>query len=944
MQKSEQKTEASRYKSTVFLPVTNFPMKGDLPVREPQIISKWKAENIYQKMVEKNSKGSNFTMPDGPPYANGAIHIGHALNKCLKDIVIKYKNMQGFQAVFIPGWDCHGLPIEHAVMKGLTDNKKTATDPEILQMCRAEAAKWVKEQGSQFERLGVLADWENPYMTMSPDYEAEEVREFARAYKSGLVYRGEKPVYWNWFLKTALAEAEVEYHMHRSPSVYVKFPITDDATLKKLGSPQGNVFSLIWTTTPWTLPANVAIAVNEDFDYGVFKVLSGNETYSPQGTEFFILAEKLKESFEKETGTQLSLLSTIKGSALEHTQARHPFYNRNSKIVLGHHVSLEAGTGNVHIAPGHGADDYKIGLKYQLPVLSPVGEDGTYTDEVPEYQGTHIFKANPLIIERMKSLNILVHHKDIEHSYPHCWRSKKPLIFRATPQWFIGLDLPSETGTLREKILHVISETQFFPAWGEARLKAMMENRPDWCLSRQRIWGVPIPVFYCQATGQPLADYNVMMRVADVIEKEGGIDAFYKHPAQDFIQDYKIPSDAPKGFGSQGFRHGKDILDVWFDSGICHAAVQKKRPGMQVPADVYLEGSDQHRGWFNTSLITSMVTNGKPPFKSLITHGFVNDSQGRKMSKSLGNTVVPKDVYSQNGAEILRLWSVYEDYGQDLTCGKEELTRVMETYRRLRNTMRYFLGVLPDFHFEKDQVAYDKMTHIDQWALHELNELISKMTEAYDKYEFYKVYHLLNSFFTVTMSATYLDILKDRLYTWKRDGLPRRSSQTAIYIICDNLMRMMAPVLSFLAEECYEHFPAGNGQKASSIFLLDFPKINAKWNRADLAKDFSELLKVRDETQKQLELLRNQKTIGASLEAHLVISAPGSTLAILKKYNQHLKEFFIVSRVDLVEGELLVKASKAEGDKCARCWVYSTELSQKEETLGICPKCVEALS
>lgn len=937
-----QKNEPSRYKATVFLPTTDFPMKGNLPQKEPEIIQQWKDRKIYEKMISKNSKGPNFTMPDGPPYANGAIHIGHALNKCLKDIVIKYKNMQGFEAVFIPGWDCHGLPIEHGVMKTLSEAKKTATDAEILQLCRSEAAKWVKEQGAQFERLGVLADWENPYLTMSPDYEAEEIREFARAYKTGLVYRGEKPVYWNWFLKTALAEAEVEYHMHRSPSIYVKFPIVQPSTLKKLGSPNGQVYSVIWTTTPWTLPANVAIAVNEDFDYGVFEVLSGNDQFSPQGKEFFVLASKMQESFEKETGTKLKLVSQIKGSELDGESARHPFYDRDSKIVLGHHVSLEAGTGNVHTAPGHGADDYKIGLKYNLPILSPVGEDGTYTKEVPEYQSVHIFKANPLIIERLKTLGALVSHKDIEHSYPHCWRTKKPLIFRATPQWFIGMDLPSEGGTLRERIQKAVSETKFFPAWGEARLKAMMENRPDWCLSRQRIWGVPIPVFYCIATGNPLIDFEIMMKVADVVEFEGGIDAFYKNSVDKFIGDYKIPAGCPEGFGSQGFRHGKDILDVWFDSGICHAAVQKKRKGMKIPADIYLEGSDQHRGWFNTSLISSMVTNGIPPYKSLITHGFVNDSQGRKMSKSLGNTVVPQEVYSQNGAEILRLWSVYEDYGQDLTCGKEELTRVMETYRRLRNTMKYFLGVLPDFDFEKDQVPYDQMTPIDQWILHELNLLTERMTAAYDNYEFYKVYHLLNTFFTVTVSANYLDLLKDRIYTWKKSDQPRRSSQTAIYQICDHVIRMMAPVLSFLAEESYSYFQCP--QKKESVFLLEFPKIQAQWKNPGIASDFEELLKVRSEVQKELEQLRAQKTIGASLEAHVEVQLNGKSFDVFKKYEKDLREFFIVSTVQLTQGEGKISVKKAAGEKCERCWVYSTSISQVEETRGVCPKCVEALS
>jgi isoleucyl-tRNA synthetase len=899
-------------------------MKGNLPVREPEIIQKWTQGQIYQKMLNRNQGRASFVLPDGPPYANGGIHIGHALNKTLKDIILKYKNMSGFHAPFIPGWDCHGLPIEHAVTKNLGPKAKEKSNAEIRSLCREEAQKWINTQREQFKRLGVLADWENPYVTMSPAYEAEEVREFARAYEKGLIYLGTKPVYWNWTLQTALADAEVEYHNHRSPSIYVKFPVTDSTTLKKLGAPTKPVSLLIWTTTPWTLPANLGISLNPDAEYGVYSA----------GDDMIVIAKSLKESVEKETGLSLTLESTLKGADLDRMKAKHCFYDRDSLIMIGDHVTMDAGTGCVHTAPGHGADDYKIGLRYGLPVLSPVGPDGAYTDEVPEYKGTHIFKANPLIVERLKSLNRLLGYKEFEHSYPHCWRTKTPLFFRATPQWFLGLDLPGSE--IRQKTLKALNEVKFFPSWGEARLRAMMEARPDWCLSRQRIWGVPIPIFYCRKTGKPLADAKIMMKIADVMEKEGGIDAFYSHPPEFFIGPFTVQGD----FGSQGFSHGLDILDVWFDSGVCHAAVQKRRDGMKVPADIYLEGSDQHRGWFNTSLLSSMATNGVPPYRALLTHGFVNDSQGLKMSKSKGNSVDPSEISSKSGAEILRLWTIYEDYGQDLTCGPDLLERVTETYRRIRNTMRFLLGATSDFDPAKDQVPYEKMTEIDRWALARLADLTDKVTAAYDEYAFYKVYHLLNNFFTVDLSATYLDILKDRLYTWKADGLHRRSSQTVLFLMTDYLIRMMAPVLSFLSEEVYSYM---KGPKAESIFLSDFPKAPAVWKDAALIAKFEELLKVRGLAQKQLEELRAQKVIGASLEASVRVTADGATYQALETFGG-LREFLIVSDVKLDKGALSVHAEKAAGEKCVRCWIYSTHLGEDPKWPGVCPKCVEALS
>lgn len=906
-------------------------MKGDLPIKEPVMIKKWDDAKIYHKMVAKNEGKISFTLPDGPPYANGSIHIGHALNKTLKDIIIKYKNMRGFCAPFVPGWDCHGLPIEHKVMKDLADKKQVKTDHEILVLCREEATKWIGVQKEQFRRLGILGEWENPYMTMSADYEAEEVREFARAYKNGMIYRGSKPVQWNWFLKTALADAEVEYHNHKSPSIYVKFNVTDDETLKRLGNPARPTSFVIWTTTPWTLPANLGIALHPDFEYGVYAV--------GDGAENLVIAKGLKETVEKELGLTLTEGFLFKGEALELGKARHPWLDRDSTIILGDHVSLDTGTGAVHTAPGHGADDFRVGNKYNLGVLSPVDDGALYTDEVPEFKGMHVFKANPLIVEKLRASGHLLGFKEIEHSYPHCWRSKTPLIFRTTPQWFIGMD--QETTRVREKTLKAIDKIKFVPEWGEARFRAMMENRPDWCLSRQRIWGVPIPVLYCNATGEPLADYDIMMKVADVIEKDGGIEAFQKTPVEKFMGGKNfVGHNGNAAFGSEGFRHGRDILDVWFDSGVCHAAVQKRRPHMTLPADIYLEGSDQHRGWFNTSLLSSMCTNGVAPFKALLTHGFVTDPQGRKMSKSLGNVVDPQEVTAKSGAEIIRLWTAYEDYGKDISCGKAELERVTETYRRIRNTMRFLLGSQSDFDPDKDQVAHANMTPIDQWALHELAELNKKVTAAYDNYEFYKIYHLLNIFFTVTLSATYMDVLKDRLYTWRPDGLPRRSSQTVLFLMTDYLVRMMTPILSFLSEEVYTYT---KGPKVESVFLLDYPIAPLAWTNTSLAQQFENLLKVRSDVQKVLEGLRAEKTIGASLEASVVVHAEGSVFSDLSSFKD-LREFLIVSKVDVKEGSYKITAEKAPGDKCVRCWTYSTEINRDGHHPGLCPKCVEALS
>ncbi len=920
-------SEEALYKDTINLPKTDFPMKADLAQREPQWIARWNEKKIYSKMISARDSKPLFTMPDGPPYANGGIHMGHTLNKCLKDITLKYRNLSQKKAVYIPGWDCHGLPIEHKVIKDLSDkknpDKKEQTAQQIRELCRQEALKWVHHQKDQFIRLGILADWENPYLTLHPQYEAEEVRELARILKNGVLYRGQKPVYWCYALQTALAEAEIEYANHKSPSIYVKFAYKPSA---KFGSFDKPVYCVIWTTTPWTLPSNLGIALNKDFDYTFFK----------HDNEYLLLAREMKAVVEKETGLTLEDTGkTFKGSEFEREKAQHPFYDRESLLILGDHVSQEAGTGLVHTAPGHGQDDYIVGLHYGLEVLSPVNERAEFTEDVPEYAGLHVFKANPLIVERLKESGHLIAFKQIEHSYPHCWRSKTPLIFRATSQWFIRMDDPKYN--VREMAMAAIEKIKFVPDWGVKRLTAMISARPDWCISRQRNWGVPIPVFYCGKCNHTHMTEELLMSVADRMETSGGIEAYFEASVEDLLgKNFPCPECS-----ASEWTKGTDILDVWFDSGVCHAAVQTKRDGMAFPADLYLEGSDQHRGWFQTSLISSIASRGQAPFRSLLTHNFVNDEHGRKMSKSLGNYVDPMKLIEQSGAELLRLWTSSQDYGQDMNYSAEGFKRVSETYRRLRNTFRFLLGNLGDFDIAKDAVALEKMQPLDRWALDRLNALIENVGTAFENYEYYKVYHALNNYFTVELSAHYLDILKDRLYTWKTDGVDRRSAQTVLYHITTSLMRMMAPITSFLAEEVHDFLPEKN--KKESVFLLDFPTTQNEWAQSTLRAEFDKLFAIRSNVSRLLEDMRKEKKIGASLEAQVHITASGEDYKILQKYNEFLCEFFIVSKVVLSEGPLQIGVATAPGEKCPRCWYYSENTGTHADHPALCPKCTGAL-
>jgi isoleucyl-tRNA synthetase len=926
------------YKKTLNLPATEFPMKANLAKREPEQLKRWEETDLYGVLRKTSAGRKRFILHDGPPYANGHIHIGTALNKILKDIIVRSRQMGGFDSVYVPGWDCHGLPIEHNVDKELGSRKKSMSQLEVRKLCRSYAEKFIDIQREEFKRLGVLGDWDRPYLTMNYEYEAVIARECGKFALEGNLFRSKKPIYWCFTCRTALAEAEIEYHDASTPSIFVRFPVMEDLGEIAPELSGKKVSVAIWTTTPWTLPANLAVALHPDFKYAAVEVEDG---------EILILAEELVDASMKTFGFKdYRIVAEIDARLLDRKRCRHPLYDRESILVMGSHVTLDAGTGCVHTAPGHGREDYEVGLEYGLDVYSPVDDSGAFTEDVRFFNGKFVFDANEDIVKKLKEKEALLASKTMTHSYPHCWRCKNPVIFRATPQWFISME---KTG-LRKKALAEIDRVRWIPHWGRERIYGMIENRPDWCVSRQRAWGVPIIAFFCTGCESVLFTRESIDHVFERFRTEGA-DAWYKRDVKELLPEGTVCGRC----GGGSFRKETDILDVWFDSGVSHAAVLEPRPELNWPADLYLEGSDQHRGWFHSSLLTAVGTRNAAPYRSVLTHGFVVDEEGKKMSKSLGNIVAPKEVIDRFGAEILRLWVSATDYRDDIRISEKILLQLSDSYRRIRNTCRFKLGNLFDFDPERDAVPYASMMEIDRFMLHTLQELIEKARKAYQEYELHIIYHSLYNYCSVDLSAFYLDVLKDRLYTSAPSSLKRRSAQTVLYRILDAIVRLMAPVLPFTSEEVWLYMPHQEG-KEKSVHLAALPEVRQEYRDPELFDRWEKILGVRGEVSKALEAARAEKRIGHSLDAAVSISADGSLYDALFPVRDELRHIFIVSHAELVRdkkfedaftsetfGGLTVQVRKAEGEKCERCWVHEPSVGSDPEQNTICSRCRQAL-
>lgn len=937
--------EKKEYKDTLNLPETTLAMRANAAQREPEIQKFWEEINVYEKNIAQRDKTNKFILHDGPPYlSSDKIHIGTALNKILKDILIKYKSQKGFYSPYVPGYDAHGLPIENAVVKSIKGGREAVTPVELRKLCREFAAKNLKGQEENFKRLGVWGNWAEPYLTIAPEFEAEQIRVFGEMFEKGYIYKGLKPVYWCADCETALAEAEVEYADHTSDSIYVRFKF-DEADAKKAYQSAGiesekDLYAVIWTTTPWTIPANLAISLNPHFEYSFIE--KDGDVYVI-GTD---LIGMFTQGVEWEEG-QYSVIGTTKGAELELLNTKHPIYDRKSPIILGEHVTTEAGTGCVHTAPGHGLEDYEVGMKYKLDVLSPLNNRGIFTEEAGEFEGVHYKKGNAIVIERLTELGALLASKKISHSYPHCWRCKHPVIYRATAQWFVNVE------SFRDKAMEAIANVQWIPASGQQRIGNMVESRSDWCISRQRAWGVPIPVFYCKDCEEAIVTPETIAKVADIFDKESS-DAWCKYEAKDLL---------PEGFkcskcGGIHFTKEKDIMDVWFDSGVTHKAVVDARADELggTPVELYLEGSDQHRGWFQSSLLTSVATKGVAPYKAVLTHGFVLDAEGKKMSKSLGNVVAPQEIVKVYGVDVLRLWAASVDYTSDVKIGDNVIKQLVEIFKKIRNTSRFLLGNLYDFDPAVDYVAYDELKEIDKYALHKLQTLIVNVTEAFDNYEFYKYYQCLQNFAAVDLSAFYLDIMKDRLYTAGKKSLSRRACQTVLFETFQTLVRLLVPVMPHQAEDIFSHTPECQKGGLESILLSDWARGDEKWIDETINAKWDGILKVKEVVNRAIEPLRVDKKVGSSLEVAVYVDASSKEdiQKALVASKEDLSTIFIVSQV-FVEGEapdeilntyeadgFKVIVGKAVGEKCDRCWKYRP-LNIDADNPAICRECLEAL-
>ena len=933
-------TESTKveYKDTLNLPQTTLAMRANATVRELEIQKFWAENDIYNKIISSKDKSNSFVLHDGPPYLSSEkIHVGTALNKILKDILIKYKSQKGFYAPFVPGYDGHGLPIENAVVKNIEGGRHAITEVELRAKCREFAHKNLIGQENEFKRLGVLGNWEKPYLSIDGDFEAEQVRVFGEMYKKGYIEKGLKPVYWCASCETALAEAEVEYADHTSTSIYVRFKFEDEAlaTINHFAPIEGkDVYAIIWTTTPWTIPSNMAISMHPRFEYTSFEYKG----------DVYVAAQDLLGAFLKDVEwdeADIKVIGSCSGQDLELLNTKHPLLDRKSPIILGEHVTLDAGTGSVHTAPGHGLEDYEVGCRYNIEVFSPLDDQGIWTESVkiPELIGVPYYKGNGMVIEMLEKCDALLAQQDIQHSYPHCWRCKKPVIYRATPQWFVKVD------KFRDQALEAIHGVKWIPASGENRIGNMVESRTDWCISRQRAWGVPIPIFYCEDCGEVICSDETIENVAKMFEKETS-DAWVKYSAQELLPAGYV---CPK-CGKAHFKKEKDIMDVWFDSGVSWRAVVDARSEElgHSPVDMYLEGSDQHRGWFQSSLLTSIATQGKAPYKQVLTHGFVFGEDGRKMSKSLGNYIRPDDIIKNYGADILRLWAASVDYRNDIKIGNNIVGQLTEIFKKTRNTARFLSGNLFDFDPAVDYVQYDELKNIDKFALHKLNKLVADVTEAFEHYEFYKYFQCLQNFAAVDLSSFYLDIVKDRLYTAGKKSLSRRACQTVLYENLMALVKMLAPVMPHQAEDIWQNIPECQRGGLISILLADWPVVNAKWNAPEIEADFSKILKSREVVSRAIEPLRAEKKVGSSLEVAVWVKAEDDL--VLQANAKDLADIYIVSQATLSqtapadvlneysEDGYTVWVGKAQGEKCVRCWKYRSVNAD-----GVCQDCLDAI-